>query len=202
MARTSSSHARRTCETYNSIDVRKWHRRGLLHAGQQFHWSWTRNDKVFGRIAVRTERDAVILTYLGQDAGQVEWKQHLALEWTACNFGGSRPWFCCPVDSGRKRCGRRVAILYCAGRLFACRRCYGLAYECQRQNPRNRGLSVAKKIRRRLGGGPDMLEPFPQKPKRMHLRTYERLRARAESAALQGTKLTVGRRSRQKIQTQ
>ena len=131
----------------------------------------------------------MILTYLVQDAGQVECKriqQYLALEWTACNFGGSRPWFCCPVDSGGNRCGRRVAILYCAGRLFACRRCYGLAYECQRQNPRDRALAVAKKISRRLGGGPDMLEPFPQKPKRMHWQTYERLRARADRARITG----------------
>ena len=205
MDRTSSSRARRTCETCNSIDVRDWHRRGLLPVGPKFEWSWTRSGQPSGSIGVRSEGDAVILTYRFRDAGQAEWKrieQHLPLEWTGCNFGGRRPWFCCPVYSDGKRCGRRVAILYRAGPLFACRLCHWLAYECQRQNSRDRGLSTAKKIRRRLGGGPDMLEPFPQKPKRMHWRTYERLRARADGASLQGTKLTVGRRSRQKIQTQ
>ena len=33
MDRTSSSRARRTCETCNSIDVRDWRRRGLLRVG-------------------------------------------------------------------------------------------------------------------------------------------------------------------------
>jgi hypothetical protein len=36
----------------------------------------------------------------------------------------------------------------------------------------------------RLGGGVDLLAPFPGKPKRMHRRTFQRLRARAEAAAL------------------
>jgi hypothetical protein len=189
MDQTSSSRARRTCETCNSIDVRDWHRSGLLAVGRKFQWFWIGNPQHCGSIGVRSEGHAVILTY--REAGQPEWKwieQYLALEWTECNFGGRRPWFRCPVDSGEKRCGRRVAVLYCAGRLFACRRCYGLAYECQRQNSRGRGLSTAKKIRRRLGGGPDMLEPFPQKPKKMHWRTYERLRARADRAAFQALK--------------
>jgi hypothetical protein len=33
----------------------------------------------------------------------------------------------------------------------------------------------------RLGGGADF-EPFPSKPKGMHRRTFQRLRARAEAA--------------------
>ena len=139
MDQTSSSRARRTCETCNSIDVRDWHRRGLLAVGRKFQWFWIGNPQHCGSIGVRSEGHAVILTY--REAGQPEWKwieQYLALEWTECNCGGRRPWFRCPVDSGEKRCGRRVAILYCAGRLFACSRCYGLAYECQRQNPRER----------------------------------------------------------------
>jgi hypothetical protein len=99
-----------------------------------------------------------------------------------CHFGGQRPWFVCSVGSNGRYCGRRAAILYCAGDLFACRRCYGLSYASQQQSALHRGLEQARKIRMRLGGSADLLEPFPPKPKGMHRRTFRRLRARAEAA--------------------
>ena len=46
-----------------------------------------------------------------------------------------------------------------------------------------RSLEKARKIRMRLGGSADLLEPFPEKPKGMHRRTYLRVRALAEAAA-------------------
>jgi hypothetical protein len=71
---------------------------------------------------------------------------------------------------------------YNVSQLFACRRCYGLAYASQHEIARHRGISQAQKIRTRLGGSANLCEPFPQKPKRMHWRTYLRLRERAEAA--------------------
>ena len=68
------------------------------------------------------------------------------------------------------------------GELFACRRCYGLAYESQQQTALHRRLGQARKIRMRVGGGVDLLEPFPAGPKGMHRCTFERLRTRAEAA--------------------
>jgi hypothetical protein len=93
------------------------------------------------------------------------------LDWTACNFRGKRTWFICP---GAK-CSRRLALLYGPGRYFLCRHCYDLTYQSQRGNKMYRSLHRAQKIRKQLGGSANMTEPFPEKPKGMHWRTYERL---------------------------
>ena len=159
--------------------MRRWHREGRLRPGLFFSWSWTCNGEPFGDIKVRTEADAVVLVYRMRNRGDAEWKsveQRVPITWTACHLGGSRPWFICSVHSNGRYCGRRVAVLYIAGELFACRRCYGLAYASQREALHHRGVGKAQKIRMRLGGSPNMFEEFPDKPKGMHWRTYDRLR--------------------------
>jgi len=67
------------------------------------------------------------------DQGQEQLEGVAPLAWTACNFGGSRPWFVCPG------CDQRAAILYWdeedmpAGELL-CRRCLDLGYRSQRED--------------------------------------------------------------------
>jgi hypothetical protein len=176
---------RTTCESCASIDVRRWHREGRLQAGQHFSWSWTRGSEPSGSIRVRMESDAAVLIYRSRSRSASEWKsieQRVPITWTACHLGGRRPWFVCSVYSGRRYCGRRVAVLYGAGELFACRRCHGLAYASQQETPMHRALGQAQKIRKKLGGSTDIWDRFPERPKRMHRRTYLRLRARGEAA--------------------
>jgi hypothetical protein len=170
-----------TCESCKSIDVRRWHREGRLRAGQQFPWTWTCDGERSGSISVRTQLDAVILTYraslLSRQARSIE--QRVPVVWTNCHFGGRRPWFVCSARADGKYCGRRVAVLYLGGELFACRGCYRLAYESQ-QDPLFGNIRRAQKIRMRLGGVP--FAPFPARPRGMHTRTYLRLREKAEAA--------------------
>ena len=163
--------ARTICESCKSIDVRRWHRKGLLSPGQHFTNSWTFGDEPAGTIGVRTEPNAVVLTYRTRSWQAADWKsinQRVPITWTDLHFGGQRPWFIC-------YCGRRVAVLYGVRDYFACRHCYGLAYESQQESIHWRGLLKAQKILIRLGAKPDVLDPFPEKPPRMHWRTYKQL---------------------------
>ena len=75
-----------------------------------------------------------------------------------------------------------MAVLFLGGEVFACRKCCGLAYESQQGGSLFRNLRKAQAIRLRLGGSADPFAPFPAKPRRMHLRTYRRLRAQARAA--------------------
>jgi hypothetical protein len=175
---------RPTCEGCKSIDVRRLHRDKLLQPGRRFSWSWSRNGEPIGNISIETEDDAIVLDYRTRRNG-AEWKdirQRIPITWTACALGGRRPWFICAVYANGRYCGRRAAILYAGGDLFACRHCYGLSYASQSESPRDRNLSQAQKVRMRLGGSPSIFDTFPEKPPRMHWQRYHRLRARATAA--------------------
>jgi hypothetical protein len=149
-----------------------------------------RNAEPFGSISVRTELDAVVLMFRSRTSPDSEWKsveQRVPITWTPCRLGGRRAWFRCLAYSDGRYCGRRVGLLYAAGELFACRRCYGLAYASQRESLRHRGLGKARKIRARLGGSANMFDAFPDRPKGMHWRTYVRLRQSHAVAAARST---------------
>jgi hypothetical protein len=100
--------------------------------------------------------------------------------WTKCHLGGRRPWFKCQTIINGEVCCRRVAKLYAPR--FECRQCMWLGYASQREIPLRRAGRRALMIKMRLGGSNDPLEPFPQKPRGMHWRTYRRLRNQAKAA--------------------
>jgi hypothetical protein len=131
---------------------------------------------------VRTEADAVILTLKSCSGESKSLEQRVPIVWTRCHFGGARPWFRCTAYVGGRPCGRRVAKLYLRGHVFACRQCCGLAYASQSENPQHRAISKSQKLRMRLGGGPSILDPFAEKPPRMHWQTYYRWLHKAMAA--------------------
>lgn len=165
---------RSTTEDYRPLDVRKLHKAGLLAAGMTAMWNWYSRGERRASIQVRAEDGRVRLIYAANENGERRDYSYLVrLNWTACQYGGARPWFLCPADG----CGRRVAILY-GGAVFACRHCYRLAYESQRERDYDRLAGRADKIRRRLGWPVGILNPTPwTKPKGMHWRTFWRLTA-------------------------
>lgn len=171
---------RSTTEGYRPLDVRKLHKAGLLAAGMTAMWNWYSRGERRASIQVRAEDGRVRLIYAATENGERRDYSYLVrLNWTACQYGGARPWFLCPADG----CGRRVAILY-GGAVFACRHCYHLAYESQREPDHDRIARRANKIRMRLGWEPGILNPKGwQKPKGMHWRTFARLNAEHDELA-------------------
>lgn len=118
---------------HRSIDVRYLQRQGCLYPGMLYSLNWTRRGEPSGSIQIRTGHDAITLMYQHKRYGQ-DWEvvnQVVHLDWTPAHFGGRRPWFICG------NCRRRVAILYGAGKYFACRHCYDLTYlSCQESDSR------------------------------------------------------------------
>lgn len=165
--------SRSTTEDFNSIDIRRWAREGMLHPGYRGGWQWLRSNEVIATIGMRAEADRVILTYRHRRRDG-DWKDEeypVYISRTQCRLGGSRPWFICPVTG----CRRRVAILY-GGAIFACRHCHGLTYESTREDAGDRAARRADHIRKRLGWEPGFLNGDGWKPKWMRWRTFNRLK--------------------------
>jgi hypothetical protein len=177
--------ARPICEGCISIDIRDWRRDGLLSVGQVFRCSWNRLGEPLGSISVLIEDGSAVLMYRARTPGETDWRpvqQWVPIDWSPCRFGGQRAWFRCTGFSGERYCGRRAAILYGPGEVFACRRCYGLIHLSRQETPRFRNISRSRKVRMRLGGSANLGDPFPAKPRGMHRSTYFRHRARGEAA--------------------
>ncbi len=171
---------RDTTEQNHSIDIRWLRRKGYLKADSRFTLRWSRVETITGALVGSAEHHCLNLSYIRRTIGSAEWESHqhrVLFTWTRCNYGGLRPWFTCPAVG----CGRRVAVLY-GGRIFACRHCYHLTYQSQKEQPYDRFLRRAQTIRRKLGGSGILLEPFPAKPRGMHWRTYERLLLEGKAA--------------------
>jgi hypothetical protein len=151
-------------EQLQRIDVRIWARRGMLKGPGWFTWSWSRGGEPTGSIGARVDSTtAVTLQYTATIQGdRRDVSERVAIEQVPCNFGGTRPWFCCT------RCARQVAVLYLRGGRFACRHCQRLTYSSQSEDLLDRTWSKQRKIEARLG------ENW-QRPKGMRQRTYERL---------------------------
>ena len=76
------------------------------------------------------------------DEGHVEhFDYSVDLTTTECHYGGERFWFICPLYMNGRACGKRVGVLYLAGKYLGCRSCYDLAYNSQQDSVRYRALS-------------------------------------------------------------
>ncbi len=163
-----------TTESQHRVDIRWLNQRGLLVPGYAGSLYWRSHGRETGRINYYMESDRMILKYRQRFNGG-NWEEvELAVlfDWTQCYYGGTRKWFLCPG------CGRRIAVIYGAGRLFLCRHCHGLCYASQQEAWPERNLRKARKIKERLGAS-DPFQSNISRPKGMHRRTFLDLRIQA-----------------------
>ncbi len=142
------------------VDIRDWHRRGLLWDGACNTWWWSRGGERTGAITFRVSEDTIKLVYSvdGVDASQQIRKVN-----TPCHYGGSRPWFECPV------CQNRTALLYMRFSRFACRKCQGISYSTQSGSSHDRVCNLYHRLAALVEDG---------KPKGQRWATFNRLEDR------------------------
>ena len=160
---------------FHSIDLGWLRRRSLLNGGFWSTITWSRGGNPTGSVRVMCQSNGLRISYRARQHGQdwVDVDELVPFAGTATQFGGNRQWFTC------LSCRLRCRILY-GGSYFRCRRCCRLKYDTQYEPDFARAATQALKIRERLGGQGGIDDAFPPKPKGMHWRTYERLRAKAE----------------------
>lgn len=151
-----------------SIDIRRWKRSGLFTPGGHFITTADTNDP-FTPVDVKVDKDlaGVMISY--RTIGHQVIRQRVKVSWTPLGpYGAQRPFFRCPD------CGERVAILYIHERIV-CRKCHGLIWLVENENPMLRAERGLAKVRRQLGLGPGFDIPLGSRPKGMRQSTYLRL---------------------------
>ncbi len=140
----------RECESVSVYVLREHNCFASNIRSGQLSWSWNGHKTGTVGFVVSTAQGA---EYIGFQYTQTEgitgektnldYKVHLTS--TACNFGGRRWWFICPLTVNGRHCGRRVGVLYLAGKFFGCRHCNNLVYESSR-NHRSFYEAFAKRL--------------------------------------------------------
>jgi hypothetical protein len=149
--------------THDCLDVRFLRRKGFFYDG----WVTVGATLKWPRVArMRIARYLLILDLRGHTV-----PQNIRVTWTKVHLGGERPWMHCP------HCQMRVARLYAGLGGYFCRSCIGSPpYATQRLGAQGRAHFQACKLRLLLDGQAQLSMPFPERPPRMHQRTYDRLR--------------------------
>jgi hypothetical protein len=165
--------ARKTVESYRMLDINQLSEKGCLRPGWSSTCQWIVGNDV-ASINLCAEAERLHLLYKVR-VGDGEWEdmdETIPLVHTRCRFGGSRAYFICPGPQDGTDCGRRTAKLHLSSRYFLCRQCNQLPYASQYEQPWQRALRRANKLKQRLGIDVGIAGPVPEKPRGMWVRTY------------------------------
>jgi hypothetical protein len=150
---------------YLSISIADMNRYKVFQRRGRHSWGWEKNGEIDNSLSFYLD-DHITFHYStkGQDGSPVDVNKSIPLTWTPCNFGGNRPWFVCD-------CGMRVGRLFFHRQHIVCRNCFNLVYPSQLQDELGRLRSKIEKIEAKLGDG-------CSRPKGMHWKTFEKLKAK------------------------
>lgn len=162
------------CANRHRLEMRDLSSHDHFKPGTSGVISWNRGGEPTAEVNFSAYEHSVELRYKANGESVT---QRIAYVFTRTNFTGRRRRFACP------RCGRTCDVLY-GGIRFYCRICWRLTYGSQYSSWRERARSKSEKIRTKLGQ-PGFIavndpEGFPDKPKWMRWRTYDRLQAEDE----------------------
>jgi hypothetical protein len=136
---------------------------GIIDRNVRSEWGIAPGSTVEFQMSIDFDREPSRITVNAPGLEQ----QEIAVEWTECHFGGSRPWLVCPA------CGVRRGHVYLLHETWKCRTCHSLRYESQRLRPGDRSALKAGRIRSQLSRtAVAILDPLPEKPRGMRWKTY------------------------------
>ncbi|SNC74474.1 hypothetical protein SAMN04487881_2375 [Marinobacter sp. es.048] len=159
-------------EQFVTLDIRKLQKSDGLEPGEAYNLHKYKLGEKCGIFSIVVYPGCLELRYTARshEANQLP-PQVINITQTPCHFGGNRAWFLCPGD----QCGRRVAILY-GPNLMLCRRCWGIAYQSQRENQIQRMFRKLRLIEASYTGRPNDSAPRDRtRPVGMHHRTFKLL---------------------------
>ena len=176
-----------TTDASSRLGLRELRAHGGVHPGAVSGgtWGWSRGGQPVASVQWGLDlRPGVpwrlTLAYAVDVVGRPGTREvhEFAVEATRPTYGGLRYWLRCA-------CGRRVAHLYLppGGRLFRCRTCHQLVYQCQRETLSARLFRKTDKMWARVGRGVNAGSLWPvtfrpgrgRRPKGMWRRTYWRI---------------------------
>jgi hypothetical protein len=144
--------ARKTLESYLTLNVNELSEKGCLRPGWSSTCQWIVGNEV-ALINLLAEADRLSLSYTlrVRDGKSEDMTETIPIVHLPCRFGGSRAYFICPGPQDGTDCGRRITKLHLSHRYFLCRHCSQLAYASQFEQPWQRALRRANKLKQRLG---------------------------------------------------
>jgi hypothetical protein len=110
---------------------------GHKHGGITWTDKWNNKASVSFTVRTCTEPNYIEFSYTKKVNGiKKDFRYKSILLSTACNFGGVRYWFVCPLSKDGLSCKKKVSTLYLGDSGFGCRHCYELTYE-SRNRPKS-----------------------------------------------------------------